>query len=83
MCSDNLIYPGQSLTIPGASGGQGGGQGGTPTATENGTTPTFNDQNLYDWGQCTWHVFNRRAETGCNHLLEHCLPNFQRSTNKC
>ena len=57
----NLIYPGQSLTIPGASGGQGGGQGGTPTATENGTT----DYSL------------------CNHLLEHCLPNFQRSTNKC
>lgn len=59
-----LIHPGQSLTIPNAAGGQGGGQGGTPTAAENGNSPTFNHQNLYDWGQCTWHVFNRRAETG-------------------
>ena len=24
----------------------------------------FNHPNLYDWGQCTWHVFNRRAEVG-------------------
>lgn len=58
-----LIHPGQQLTIPGAGGS--GGSGGTPTATPStNQSPTFNHANLYDWGQCTWHVFNRRAETG-------------------
>ncbi len=56
-----LIHPGQQLTIP-SSGGTGG--GGTPTAPTTNQSPTFNHANLYDWGQCTWHVFNRRAETG-------------------
>lgn len=65
--SSYLIYPNQNLQIPGASSNTTasvGGSGGTPTANGNYTSPTFNHQNLYDWGQCTWHVFNRRAETG-------------------
>ena len=28
------------------------------------SSPVFNHRNLYDWGQCTWHVFNRRAAIG-------------------
>ncbi len=66
-----LIHPQQTLKIPGGAGGSGGAQapqigGSNGSSTGNGgyTSPTFNHQNLYDWGQCTWHVFNRRAETG-------------------
>ncbi|ARJ51211.1 LysM peptidoglycan-binding domain-containing protein [Staphylococcus lutrae] len=63
-----LIHPNQSLQIPGGGGGvtsqTTGGTGSTPSTNQNSNTPTFNHQNLYDWGQCTWHVFNRRAETG-------------------
>lgn len=62
-----LIHPDQTLTIPNGSTTSGGGSG--SSATQNNTShstnsPVFNHQNLYDWGQCTWHVFNRRAETG-------------------
>lgn len=64
-----LIFPNQTLTIPGGSGGNATTTSGSPTGTtqtSNGgyTSPTFNHQNLYDWGQCTWHVFNKRAEAG-------------------
>ncbi|MEB8125868.1 LysM peptidoglycan-binding domain-containing protein [Staphylococcus succinus] len=58
-----IIQPNQTLTIPGTTGA--GGSGGSTTQTSNtNTASTASDQNLYDWGQCTWHVFNRRAETG-------------------
>ncbi|MBI5973986.1 LysM peptidoglycan-binding domain-containing protein [Staphylococcus canis] len=65
-----IIYPAQTLSIPGGSGGTLDStiSGNAPTdsvVTPDGyTSPTFNHLNLYDWGQCTWHVFNRRAETG-------------------
>lgn len=67
--SNYLIHPNQTLTIPGGSGGaspsiSNGPSNETVPSPGGYTTPTFNDQNLYDWGQCTWHVFNRRAETG-------------------
>ncbi|HLR20218.1 MAG TPA: LysM peptidoglycan-binding domain-containing protein [Staphylococcus sp.] len=61
-----IIYPNQTLSIPsGATGGSGGSGGSTTeTPTQNTGSSSASDANLYDWGQCTWHVFNRRAETG-------------------
>ncbi|ATH60887.1 CHAP domain-containing protein [Staphylococcus nepalensis] len=60
-----LIHPGQSLTIPNGTGtGSSGGSGNGATQTPNTGSSSASDANLYDWGQCTWHVFNRRAETG-------------------
>lgn len=51
-----LIYPGQQLKVSGYTPTK-------PTSTGY-TTPIFYHQNLYDWGQCTYYVFNRRAEIG-------------------
>ncbi|MCU5745762.1 LysM peptidoglycan-binding domain-containing protein [Staphylococcus sp. SQ8-PEA] len=64
-----LITPNQTLKIPsnsndGAASQQSGGSGGTTGVADQNDSPTFNHQNLYDWGQCTWHAFNRRKETG-------------------
>ena len=58
-----LITPGQTLKIP--SGGSGSG-GAATTQTGNGSynSPTFNHQNLYTEGQCTWYVFDKRAQAG-------------------
>ncbi|WP_323703999.1 LysM peptidoglycan-binding domain-containing protein [Mammaliicoccus sp. Dog046] len=60
-----IIYPGQTLKIAGGSGSE------TATTTASNTQPTqttgnqsFNDQNLYDWGQCTYYVFDRRGQAG-------------------
>ncbi|UXR74267.1 LysM peptidoglycan-binding domain-containing protein [Staphylococcus sp. IVB6238] len=75
--SGYLIHPNQSLQIPSQSNtstatasysnatavGSGNGTTVAQTSTAN-QSPSFNHQNLYTWGQCTWHVFNRRAETG-------------------
>ncbi|EGQ4058285.1 LysM peptidoglycan-binding domain-containing protein [Staphylococcus pseudintermedius] len=65
-----LIHPNQQLQIPGGNDGntapKTGGAGGTGSISTSGqyNTPTFNHQNLYDWGQCTYHVFDRRAQIG-------------------
>ena len=58
-----IIQPNQTLQIPGA-GSTGGGAGGGDTSTSPAPNQSANSSNLYDWGQCTWHVFNRRAEAG-------------------
>ena len=41
-----------------------GGSGNTATQSPSTGNNSASDANLYDWGQCTWHVINRRAETG-------------------
>lgn len=65
--SNFFIYPGQVLKVPGSGSGS---SATSSTSTSKSTssngyyTPIFYHQNLYTWGQCTWHVFNRRAEIG-------------------
>ncbi|AJC96994.1 LysM peptidoglycan-binding domain-containing protein [Staphylococcus hyicus] len=59
-----LIFPGQTLKVSGSAA--------TPTQPSAPVVPTgsgyyspvFNHSNLYDWGQCTWHVFNKRLAAG-------------------
>ncbi len=56
-----FIYPGQKLKVTGNVSTNSG----SATTTNRGyNTPVFSHQNLYTWGQCTYHVFNRRAEIG-------------------
>lgn len=56
-----FIYPGQKLKVTGNASTNSG----SATTTNRGyNTPVFSHQNLYTWGQCTYHVFNRRAEIG-------------------
>ncbi|KIX90905.1 N-acetylmuramoyl-L-alanine amidase [Staphylococcus microti] len=59
-----LIHPGQKLKVSGTAVS-------TQTQTQSWNTPStsysspvFNHSNLYDWGQCTWHVFNKRQAAG-------------------
>ncbi|REH75164.1 LysM peptidoglycan-binding domain-containing protein [Staphylococcus felis] len=60
-----LIYPGQQLKVTGTKT-----QTTTQTAISNTSTasgyysPIFNHMNYYDWGQCTWYVFNKRQSIG-------------------
>ena len=58
-----LIYPGQVLKIPSSSSTT------NSSSTTQNASPTFNHQNLYTAGQCTWYVFNRRAKL--DHPLVH------------
>ncbi|MEQ6002346.1 LysM peptidoglycan-binding domain-containing protein [Staphylococcus saccharolyticus] len=61
---DNFfIYPGQKLKVPG-KGGSGSSSASNSSSNGGYYTPVFCHQNLYTWGQCTWHVFNRRSEIG-------------------
>ncbi|ADV04647.1 LysM peptidoglycan-binding domain-containing protein [Staphylococcus pseudintermedius] len=55
-----LIFPGQQLKVSGSAPSRQT----TPTPSPSYQSPTFNHQNLYDWGQCTWYVFNKRKEMG-------------------
>ncbi|UEX90001.1 LysM peptidoglycan-binding domain-containing protein [Staphylococcus ratti] len=56
-----LIFPGQTLKVSGNAG-----SASTPVtpAPSGYYSPVFNHSNLYDWGQCTWHVFNKRLASG-------------------
>ncbi|MBF0813849.1 LysM peptidoglycan-binding domain-containing protein [Staphylococcus xylosus] len=57
------IYPGQKLKVSGNASTGGSGSTGS-TGSSGYYSPVFNHSNLYDWGQCTWHVFNKRAQIG-------------------
>ena len=60
--SNFFIYPGQKLKVPG--GGSSSSSTSKSTSSGGYYTPVFYHQNLYTWGQCTWHVFNRRQAIG-------------------
>ena len=62
--SNFFIYPGQKLKVSGTASTSNSSSN-TANSSNNGyNTPVFNHQNLYTWGQCTYHVFNRRAQIG-------------------
>ncbi|MCJ1804688.1 LysM peptidoglycan-binding domain-containing protein [Staphylococcus warneri] len=62
--SNFFIYPGQKLKVSGTASISNSSSN-TANSSKNGcNTPVFNHQNLYTWGQCTYHVFNRRAQIG-------------------
>lgn len=60
--SNFIIYPGQKLKVSGTVSNTGGNS--TSNNNSGYVAPKFYHQNLYDWGQCTWHVFNRRQAIG-------------------
>lgn len=69
--SSNIIYVNQKLIVSGTAVPSTISQGGvkkapakvvTPTVVTN--TPVFSHANLYDYGQCTWYVFNKRVAIG-------------------
>ena len=57
-----FIYPGQKLRVSGSPSSNTYSTRSTQSTYY--SSPVFNHRNLYDWGQCTWHVFNRRAAIG-------------------
>ncbi|ARJ51013.1 LysM peptidoglycan-binding domain-containing protein [Staphylococcus lutrae] len=61
-----LIFPGQQLRVSGTAQKTSPTTSTTAKTTTNTgyTSPVFNHANLYDWGQCTWYVFNKRKEAG-------------------
>ncbi|MFU0768760.1 LysM peptidoglycan-binding domain-containing protein [Staphylococcus pasteuri] len=62
--SNFFIYPGQKLKVTGSATASNTGSSNASASNNGYKTPVFNHQNLYTWGQCTYHVFNRRAQIG-------------------
>lgn len=59
-----LITPGQTLKVPNGGSGAGAAGTATPSTGNDYNSPSFNHQNLYTEGQCTWYVFDKRAQAG-------------------
>lgn len=70
--TSDLIFPNQRLIVRGSAVQPSQTVAVKPVASRapvsttvaNIGTPVFNHSNLYDLGQCTWHVFNKRAAIG-------------------
>lgn len=58
-----MIYPGQRLKVSGTATQTGNTIPNTAPSNNYGS-PVFNHMNYYDWGQCTWHAFNKRKNIG-------------------
>lgn len=64
--TSNIIYVNQQLVVSNAvtTTEKAPAPTAEPVPQQTTTSPVFNHQNWYDYGQCTWHVFNKRAAIG-------------------